>query len=274
MKKATSTICAPSWATTSRSRPPAKASFRSRTARSSPGSPGVTIRCRKAKRPLAVANLSWPGHPRTEFSSWSRTRKNSPRPAAGGSLNSTTVNPPARRCTTPAFPATRSSRLATSSSTVTHRDTESHKAANVPKPTSVGMTSSNQDRLWRRVGANARRLFQAIDRDDVEFRVFLADLERGLKIGRVVPSLQRLHAVPAKDHNRPVRQVSRNLRSRSCRDILAAVILDRFLRRRNVLFCVALLVADLVDGDHVNRRLGLRMQSLDRSATKRCPRQH
>ena len=43
-----------------------------------------------------------------------------------GSLNSTTVNPPTRRCTTPAFPATRSSKLATLSSTVTHRDAESH----------------------------------------------------------------------------------------------------------------------------------------------------
>src|SRR5262249_26976494 len=60
MKKATSTICAPSWATTSRSRPSGKASFRSRTARSSPGSPGVTTRWRKAKKPLAVANLSSP----------------------------------------------------------------------------------------------------------------------------------------------------------------------------------------------------------------------
>ena len=44
--------------------------------------------------------------------------------AAGGSLNSTTVNPPTRRCTTPAFPATRSSKLATLSSTVTPLDTD------------------------------------------------------------------------------------------------------------------------------------------------------
>src|SRR6266540_1416343 len=106
----------------SRSRPPGKGSFRSRTARSLPGSPGVTTRWRKAKKPLAVANLSWPGHPRTEFSLWSRTRENTPRPAAGGSLNSTMVNPPTRRRTTPAFPATRSSKLATLSSTVTHLD--------------------------------------------------------------------------------------------------------------------------------------------------------
>jgi hypothetical protein len=114
------------WATTSRSSPPAKGSCRSRTARSLPGSPGVTTRWRKAKKPLAVANLSWPGHPRTEFSLWSRTRENTPRPTAGGSLNSTTVNPPTRRCTTPAFPATRSSKLATLSSTVMHLDAESH----------------------------------------------------------------------------------------------------------------------------------------------------
>src|SRR5262245_9596989 len=52
------------------------------------------------------------------------------------------ANPPARRCTTPAFPATRSSRLATSSSTVMRGDTESHKTANVPKPTGVDVTSS------------------------------------------------------------------------------------------------------------------------------------
>jgi hypothetical protein len=35
----------------------------------------------------------------------------------------------------------------------------------------------------------ARRLFHTIDGDDVEFRVFLAKLERSLEFGRVVPSL-------------------------------------------------------------------------------------
>ena len=44
---------------------------------------------------LAVTNLSWPGPPRM-FSSWSRTQKSTPRPAAGGSLNSTTANPSTR----------------------------------------------------------------------------------------------------------------------------------------------------------------------------------
>ena len=81
-------------------------SFRSRTAPSLPGSPGDTTRWRKARRPLAVSNLSWPGRPRTGFSLWSRTQENTPRPAAGGSLTLTTANPPTRRCTTPASPAT------------------------------------------------------------------------------------------------------------------------------------------------------------------------
>ena len=49
-------------------------SFRSRTERSSPGSPGVTTRWRKAAKPSGVPNLSWPGRPRTGFSSWSRTQ--------------------------------------------------------------------------------------------------------------------------------------------------------------------------------------------------------
>jgi len=41
--------------------------------------------------------------PRT-FSSWSKTRESMPRPAAGGSLNLTTANPPTWRCKT-ALPA-------------------------------------------------------------------------------------------------------------------------------------------------------------------------
>jgi hypothetical protein len=98
-----------------------------RTAPSLPGSPGVTTRWRKAKKPLAVSNLSWRDHPRTGFSSWSRTQQNTPRPAAGSTLNLTTANPPARRCTTPAFRATRPSKLATLSSTVTHPNTRSHR---------------------------------------------------------------------------------------------------------------------------------------------------
>src|SRR6516162_3846785 len=117
-------------------------------------------------------------------------------------------------------------------------------------------------------------IYYAIHRDDIEFRVFLANLERSLKFGRIAPTLKRLHAFPPKDHDRPLRQVSRKPRSWSCRDILATVIFDRFLRRRNVFFGVALLVAELVDGDHVNRRFGLRVQSLDGSAANDCPGQH
>jgi hypothetical protein len=66
----------------------------------------------ESEKAFAVSNLSWPGNPRTEFNSWSRTQENTPQPAAGGSLTLTTANPPTRRCTTPAFPATRPSKLA------------------------------------------------------------------------------------------------------------------------------------------------------------------
>jgi len=98
-----------------------------------PGSPGVTTRWRKAKKPLPVSNLSWPGNPRTEFNSWSRTQENTPQPAAGGSLTLTTANPPTRRCTTPAFPATRPSKLATLSSTVTHLESRTWRAMRRPR---------------------------------------------------------------------------------------------------------------------------------------------
>ena len=58
-------------------------------------------------------NLPWPGLPFTGFSLWSRTRKNMPQPAAGGSLNFTTTNPPTRLCSRAVLPATRSSKIAT-----------------------------------------------------------------------------------------------------------------------------------------------------------------
>src|SRR5262245_18772158 len=136
-----------------------------------------------------------------------------------------------------------------------------------------GRRAGDFQRPLMRPGHTAE-LFQAVDRDDVELRVFLADLQRRLKFGRIVPTLQRLHAVPAKDHDRAARQVARNRCSRSCRHILPAVILDRFLRRRVVFLGVALLVAELVDGDHVDRRFGLRMQRLDGSTAKGCSHDH
>src|SRR5262245_6343348 len=128
MKKAASTICAPFWATTSRSRLPGKGRSRSRTAPSLPGWPGATTRWRKAPKPSAVRNPSWPGRPRTGSSSWSRTRENTPRPAAGGSVISRTANLPTRPCTTRAFPATRSRMPATLSSTVMPREGRTRRA--------------------------------------------------------------------------------------------------------------------------------------------------
>ena len=87
----------------------------------------------KAK-PLAIPNLSWLGHLRTGFSLWSRTQENTLRRAAGGSLNLTTANPPTRRCLKPASPATRSSKIATLSSTVTHLNTENEILARSTGP--------------------------------------------------------------------------------------------------------------------------------------------
>jgi hypothetical protein len=44
-------------------------SFRTRTAPSLPGSPGVTCRRKKTTKSLAIPNLSWPGRLRTGFNS-------------------------------------------------------------------------------------------------------------------------------------------------------------------------------------------------------------
>ncbi len=64
------------------------------------------------------------GPPKNGVQFMVKNQENTPRPAAGASLNLTTANPPTQRCRTPAFPATRSSKLATLSSTVTHLSTE------------------------------------------------------------------------------------------------------------------------------------------------------
>lgn len=61
-----------------RSTPTEKTGSRSRTGQSSPGSLGVTCRPRRTTESLAAPNLSLPGFPRTEFSLWSRTHKNTP----------------------------------------------------------------------------------------------------------------------------------------------------------------------------------------------------
>src|SRR5215471_19637236 len=106
----------------------------------------------------------------------------------------------------------------------------------------------------------------AINGDNVEFRVFLTDLERSLKVWRAMPALQRLHALPSKNHNRTAGKISNNLCSGSRRDVYPAVVLDRFLSERNVLSSVAALITDLIDRDHVDRRLGLRMESLKNSS--------
>jgi len=61
---------------------------------------------------------------RRTFSSWSRTQRNTPRRAAGGSLISRMANPQTRRCIKPASRATSPSKLATLSLPATHRETE------------------------------------------------------------------------------------------------------------------------------------------------------
>ena len=52
---------------------------------------------------------------------------------------------------------------------------------------------------------HARLLSYASDSDDVKFRVFLANLECSLKFGRIAPTLQRLHAFLANDHDCAIR---------------------------------------------------------------------
>src|ERR1044072_929621 len=95
-------------------------SFRFQTAPSSPVSRGIMSRRRKTTKSLAVPNRSSPGLAPT-FSLWSRIQQNTPLREGGGLLNSKTANRPTRRCIKRAFPVTCLSKLATTSSPVTHQ---------------------------------------------------------------------------------------------------------------------------------------------------------
>ena len=70
------------------------------------------------------------GPPKNGVQFMVKDQGNTPRPAAGGSLILTTANPPTRRCTTPASPATGRPKPATLSSLATHRE---HAVRNVGK---------------------------------------------------------------------------------------------------------------------------------------------
>ena len=74
----------------------ARGSFHSPTAQSLLLCTTVTFHRTKTTRSLADPNLSFPASPRI-FSLWSKTRKSTPRRAAGGSLTSKTANLGTRR---------------------------------------------------------------------------------------------------------------------------------------------------------------------------------
>lgn len=117
-KKAPSMTCAPFSAMMQRSRPIVPETCRFLTAQSLSDWRGTTSRRKKTTKSLAVSSLSLPGLPRT-FSSWSRTQKNTPRRAAGDSLNLRTASLTGRQTSKPASLVTSPSRLATLSSPVT-----------------------------------------------------------------------------------------------------------------------------------------------------------
>src|SRR5262245_29507388 len=48
-----------------------------------------------------------------------------------------------------------------------------------------GRRTGDFQRPFMRPGRTPSDLFEAVDRDDVELRVFLADLQRSLKVGRI-----------------------------------------------------------------------------------------
>jgi hypothetical protein len=89
--------------------------------RSSLASPGATTGRRKTTRPLVVPS-PMAGHAKDGVQFMVKDSKKYAATGGWGTLTSTTASLPKRPCSQPAFPATRPSRTATTSSPVTHPD--------------------------------------------------------------------------------------------------------------------------------------------------------
>src|SRR5688572_14036232 len=157
-----------------RSRPTARERFRSRRGRSLPDSPGASTRRRKTTGPSAGRSPSSPDLPRTAFSSWSRIRRNTRQPVAGGTPSLTMANRRTTRRSRPAIRATGRSRPATLSLRVTRVDSGTGFASHARTPTSH---SAEGDRLTPAT-ATPKHTEQAVDLDTIRpFRVSIPESE-------------------------------------------------------------------------------------------------
>src|SRR2546422_11300582 len=108
----------------------------------------------------------------------------------------------------------------------------------------------------------------ALDGDDAELGVLVADLSVLLVLLRGMPSLGLLHALPLLDGNAFRRRAfERGAVARGKQ--LAAFLLDQRLRLRRILLHVCVVVADVDLGDGVYRRLRLRVQRVNANASER-----
>src|SRR5712691_1865375 len=102
----------------------------------------------------------------------------------------------------------------------------------------------------------------ALDGDDAEFGVLVADLAVLLVLLRGMPSLGLLDALPLLDGDAFRRRAfERGAVARGKQ--LATFLLDQRLRLRRILLHVRVVVADVDLGDGVDRRLPLRVQRVN-----------
>src|SRR6266852_7746651 len=108
----------------------------------------------------------------------------------------------------------------------------------------------------------------ALDGDDAELGVFVADLAVLLVLLRGMPGLGLLHALPLLDGDAFRRRAFEHGAVARGKQ-LAALLLDERLRLRRVLLHVRVAVADVDLGDGVDRRLRLRVQRVNAKASER-----
>src|SRR5437773_4385519 len=107
----------------------------------------------------------------------------------------------------------------------------------------------------------------ALDGDDAERSVLVADLAVLLVLLRGMPGLSLLHALPLLDGDSFRRRAFEHGAVARGKQ-LAAFFLDQRLRLRRVLLHVRVVVADIDLGDRVDRRLRLRVQRVNGNASE------
>lgn len=96
--------------------------------------------------------------------------------------------------------------------------------------------------------------WHTVDGNDVVVGVFLPNLIGSLIVGRVEPGLYGINTFKLEDNDTVMRCLARNHRPFAGSNINTAVSKDRGSTFRQIIFCIAFFVRELIEGNRINWR--------------------